>query len=90
MKTKPAYLVIDTHRHGAPAIVRVTQRWPTLFGGEIAVRLSLEVPDEVMPSVTYWTTIGDPTAIIVSAEPIPVEPPSPDDSDDSDDDEVAA
>ena len=76
MKTKPAYLVIDTDRR-APAIVRVTQRKPYLDAGEMTVRVEISIPDEAIAgAVTYQLVIDDPAAIAIplAADPVPVEP----------------
>lgn len=72
MRTKPAYLIIDVDRQ---AVVRSTQRWPTLYGGEIAVRVRLEVPDDLIPSGVYDIEIDDPDAIAVDATAVPIAPP---------------
>ena len=70
MKTKASYLVIDKNR-GTPTIVRVTQSWPTLNPGEMAVRLRLEIPDSTFPM--HEIVIDEPAAMLeavgVAADP---------------------
>jgi len=50
MKTQPAYIVIDTFGR-RPTISHVRARWPTLYPGQIVVRLSLEIPDALLPQL---------------------------------------
>jgi len=50
MKTAPAYLVIDTAGR-RPNITRVRAGWPMLNPGEILVRLTLEIPDALIPQI---------------------------------------
>ena len=72
MKTKPFYLVIDVESRTAK---RVTQRWPSLYAGEIVARFQLEVPDETIPlGVPYQLVLDDPGALAVAVEPVLVEP----------------
>lgn len=73
MKTKAAYLVIDTQRR-IPTIVRTTQLWPALQAGEIVVRVALEVSDAAIPQAQV-VVVDDPGAIVVTALPVAVEPP---------------
>lgn len=75
MKTRPAYLVIDTLAAKGPVIRRATQLWPTLEGGEIAVRVRLEIPDGVMEHVTT-IQIEAPDAIVLAVEPEALEQPA--------------
>lgn len=72
MKTKPAYLVIDTMSRKGPTIRRATQLWPNLEGGEICVRVSLEIPDDLLPNVQR-IVVQDPDAIVIGVEPEPIE-----------------
>lgn len=72
MRTRPAYLVIDLDR---ARIVRSTTRWPTLYEGEFACRIRLEIPDELIPNVVYEVTVDDPEAIGVAVEPVAANPP---------------
>lgn len=65
MKTRPAYIVIDTNGR-QPTIVRSRQSWPALDPGEIVVRLSLEIPDELIPQVQEFT-IEDLEAMVAVA-----------------------
>lgn len=68
MRTKPAYLIIDSDRK---TIVRSTQRWPTLYPGEIVVRVRLEIPDHLIPQVQEITV--DDIDAMVRVEPVPIE-----------------
>ena len=73
MRTRPAYLVIDADR---ARIVRSTQRWPTLYEGEFAVRIRLEIPETLIPNVVHDVSAEDPDAIydvVAEAVPVPVE-----------------
>ena len=70
MRTRPAYLVIDADR---ARIVRSTQRWPTLYEGEFAIRIRLEIPEALIPNVVHNVSAEDPDAIYdVVAEAVPV------------------
>lgn len=72
MRTRPAYLVIDADR---ARIVRSTQRWPTLYEGEFAVRIRLEIPEAIIPNVVHDIRAEDSDAIYdVIAESVPVDP----------------
>lgn len=71
MITKPSYLVIDTDRI-KPTIVRVTQTWPTLGPGEIAVRIQIEISDSIQPLYKVPVTRGDS---ILEAMSVPAEEP---------------
>jgi len=72
MRTRPAYLVIDADR---ARIVRSTQRWPTMYEGEFAVRIRLEIPESIVPNVVHNVSAEDADAIYdVVAEAVPVEP----------------
>lgn len=70
MKTKPVYLVIDTHTR---SVVRSRQSWPSLEPGEIAIRVAFNVPDEVIPSVREYTIEEVDAMFRVEAEPVAVE-----------------
>jgi hypothetical protein len=72
MKTKPAYLVVALPYHGPPRIKRVAQSWPRLEPGEVIVRVSLELPDEVFhkPVVTIPVEAEQAvTAVVEEPEP---------------------
>lgn len=68
MKTQPAYLIVDADPdRGRARIVRVTQRWPQLYPGEIIVRISLEIPDDLLPNVQE-IEITDPDYVAIAVE----------------------
>lgn len=71
MKTRPSYLVIDSDRR---VIVRTTQRWPTLYPGEIVVRIALEIPEDLIPQVQTFTV--EQLDAMVYVEPEEVEIPA--------------
>lgn len=52
MKTKPVYLVIDTHTRN---VVRSRQSWPSLESGEIAIRVAFTISEEMIPKVKEFT-----------------------------------
>ncbi len=70
MRTKPVYLVIDTHTRN---VVRSRQSWPSLESGEIAIRVAFTVPDEIIPSVREFTIEELDAMFTVEAEPVAVE-----------------
>ena len=72
MRTRPAYLVIDADR---ARIVRSTQRWPTLYEGEFAVRIRLEIPEALVPNVVYDIEVDEPDAIGIAVEAVAIETP---------------
>ena len=71
MKTRPSYLVIDTDRR---VIVRTTQRWPTLYPGEIVVRVVIAIPETLIPQIQEFTV--DELDAMVSVVPEEVELPA--------------
>jgi hypothetical protein len=50
MRTKPAYLVIDTYGR-TPTISHVRASWPRLEQGQIVIRVAIELPDSLLPQV---------------------------------------
>jgi hypothetical protein len=71
MKTRPAYLVIDTNGR-QPTIVRTRQSWPSLDPGEIAVRIALEFPDELLPQIQEFTVDELDSFFTIKSEPVEV------------------
>lgn len=70
MKTAPAYLVIDTQGR-RPTISHVRARWPSLYSGQIVVRLSLEIPDALLPQLQQ-IKLEDPEAMAIAVEEVEV------------------
>lgn len=67
MKTRPAFLVIDTNGL-RPTIARVRQSWPPLEPGEIVVRVTIEIPDDLRPKL-HEVVIDNPAMAAIGVEP---------------------
>lgn len=70
MRTRPAYLIVDTY--GRPRIVRVSQGWPRLNPSELAVRVTVELPDGLIPEVELVVDeLADDAVVVatVAADP---------------------
>ena len=76
MRTKAAYLVIDTYGR-TPTISHVRASWPRLDPGQIVIRLAVEIPDSLLPQAQV-VEIADPGDLAVVAT-LPVEPPEDED-----------
>lgn len=66
MKTRPFYLVINSETR---RVVRSRTSWPQLEPGEIVVRLTLEIPESVIPQIQE-IILDDVDAIGIAAEPV--------------------
>ena len=71
MKTQPAYLVIDTFGR-RPTISHVRAKWPTLYAGQIVVRIAIEIPDALIPQIQQ-VVIEDLGAMTLAVEPVEIE-----------------
>jgi hypothetical protein len=78
MRTRPAYLIIDTY--GRPRIVRVSQGWPRLNPSEVAVRVTVELPDGLIPDVEV--VVDELASDAVAVATVAVEPPHDNTEDD--------
>ena len=50
MRTKAAYLVIDTYGR-TPTISHVRASWPRLDPGQIVVRVAIDIPEDALPQL---------------------------------------
>lgn len=73
MRTNPVYLVIGRGYNSKPTVRRATTRPPRLEAGEIAYRVSLDIPDDDWncPTRVLEIPAGATSVLAVEAEEIP-------------------